>query len=568
MESKLEAAIEAMKEAKTSFFNEWNKNQRNFNNLKIETRKNGKEVANLRAHVEKLEEKIKLSKKEMQKLRTSINKHKESAGVLKTQFEKASKEKKQIEKEMELLDSHLFTMDNEKKQVIAKLKQYEIELMNLRGLASEIEHARAQIGDQNNQLNGKDEKIVKSAEVIRNLSSRLDNAEQRQSEKEMQLYSENQELCRELSELGEKINILENQNANILNEHSSLEAEFKVLQDRFHAADMERTESRKIISQLRDEMSKLTNSSRETEQNLREKLATAESLNLRTEAMCKGFQEELTSTKSQIKSLIQNKEDLQKTVYELQGKANETSTMEFRLSEQKKAFQLEKNTGDTYKYGLEKTIKDLSEKLGRAESDLSRNAVSIHELEEIKAENKQILESFKVSEEEKDMLLNKVDLMMQELEGNANDTGALIKYQERIDELEHERNNLYDRLESQERMNIELRQLLEEHDNEENNSISEFEQRLELLEEAKAREINLLKDEQDHLREQIRNLTNQNKKIAESKHEVKDDERMSKKVSMRERLASIEAASQTASPQHSSDIVNDKSDIMSHVQHQ
>ena len=72
MESKLEAAIEAMKEAKTSFFNEWNKNQRNFNNLKIETRKNGKEVANLRAHVEKLEEKIKLSKKEMQKLRTSI----------------------------------------------------------------------------------------------------------------------------------------------------------------------------------------------------------------------------------------------------------------------------------------------------------------------------------------------------------------------------------------------------------------------------------------------------------------------------------------------------------------
>ena len=89
-----------------------------------------------------------------------------------------------------------------------------------------------------------------------------------------------------------------------------------------------------------------------------------------------------------------------------------------------------------------------------------------------------------------------------------------------------------------------------------------------MLEEAKAREVNLLKDEQDHLREQIRNLTNQNKKIAESKHEVKDDERMSKKVSMRERLASIEAASQTASPQHSSDIVNDKSDIMSHVQHQ
>ena len=102
--------------------------------------------------------------------------------------------------------------------------------------------------------------------------------------------------------------------------------------------------------------------------------------------MYKGFQEELTSSKNQIKSLIQNKEDLRKTVYELQGKANETSTMEFRLSEQRKAFQLEKNTGDTYKYGLAKIIKGLSEKLGRAESNLSRNAVSRHELREIKEE--------------------------------------------------------------------------------------------------------------------------------------------------------------------------------------
>ena len=51
-----------------------------------------------------------------------------------------------------------------------------------------------------------------------------------------------------------------------------------------------------------------------------------------------------------------------------------------------------------------------------------------------------------MSEEEKEMLLNKVDLMMQELEGNANDSGAVIKYQERIDELEHKRNSLYDRL--------------------------------------------------------------------------------------------------------------------------
>ena len=51
---------------------------------------------------------------------------------------------------MELLDNHLFTMDNEKKQVVAKLKQYEIEFMNLRGVASDIKHARAQIGDQNN----------------------------------------------------------------------------------------------------------------------------------------------------------------------------------------------------------------------------------------------------------------------------------------------------------------------------------------------------------------------------------------------------------------------------------
>lgn len=576
LERKLEAAIEAMKEAETSFFDERNKNQRNVTSLKMETKENGKEVEHLRFQLEKLEEERRVSKKEMQKLRTSITKHKESAGVLKSQFEKLSKEKKQIEKEMEILDSHLFTMDNEKKQIVAKLKQYEMELMSLRGVANEIENARAEVGEKNNQLNGKDEKIVKSAEVIRNLSSRLNDAEQRQGEKEMQLYSENQELCRELSELGEKIHIMERQNASILHEHSGLEAEFKVLQDRFHAADMERTESRTIISQLREDMSKLSNSSRETEQGLKEKLATSESLNMRSEAMCKGFQEELASTNSQINTLIRNKEDLQKTVYELQGKANETGTMEIRLSEQKKAFELEKNTGDTYKNGLENTVKNLTEKLAKAESNLSRNAVSKHELGVIKAENKQILESFKVSEEEKDMLLNKVDLMMQELEGNAHDAGALMNYQEHISELEHERENLYERLESQERLNIELRQLIEEHESEESKSISEFEQRLEMLEEAKAREINLLKKEQDHLREQIRNLMKQNHKNAESdeKNEtnsVRSVERNSRKASLREKLASIEASSHVGSPPHvgsprrSSEIVNDKMDTMSHV---
>jgi hypothetical protein len=131
-------------------------------------------------------------------------------------------------------------------------------------------------------------------------------------------------------------------------------------------------------------------------------------------------------------------------------------------------------------------------------------------------------------------------------------------------------------LESQERLNIELRQLIEEHESEESKSISEFEQRLEMLEEAKAREINLLKKEQDHLREQIRNLMKQNHKNAESdeKNEtnsVRSVERNSRKASLREKLASIEASSHVGSPPHvgsprrSSEIVNDKMDTMSHV---